>query len=393
MLNCFVFLELSNIQKQILKEQTIESEEKRRYDEAQKLKEHYFGETHKKEIEASAHVKGQKVEILFKCPNMFGDEFTLPKDALEARIEDRLIENLNSEPVLTALTLLYTLNYKNEEKFEKCIEILKKLIDNIINNPNEEKYRKIRCENAQIKDKLLSCKYADLLLDTIGFNLIKVKKQDAVNDEDCESVYMFQHENELNYVKLKEFKESIDVVEPIKPVLDRNIQVFYITGDSQHQQGDASKFNLSDEFYNANIDDLKREQKLREEALEKSGMLRTKAMRERDEIIELRKYNYCLIRVKCVGNFYLQMLFKSNETLQELYNCVHSCLKNEFLEFDLASPLLKQQSKQQQNLYATFSELGLAPAAVLHFRATNQSVKEHELIKENLLLNVRTSFI
>lgn len=44
------------------------------------------------------------------------------------------------------------------------------------------------------------------------------------------------------------------------------------------------------EFYNITKEELKREQQARQDAVEKLGMLRTKAMRERDEIRELRKY-------------------------------------------------------------------------------------------------------
>lgn len=49
---------------------------------------------------------------------------------------------------------------------------------------------------------------------------------------------------------------------------------------------------LPKEFYNITKEELQREQQARKDATEKLGMLRTKAMRERDEIRELRRYRY-----------------------------------------------------------------------------------------------------
>lgn len=47
---------------------------------------------------------------------------------------------------------------------------------------------------------------------------------------------------------------------------------------------------LPAEFYAISKEEIKREQQARTDAAERLGMLRTKAMRERDEMRELRKY-------------------------------------------------------------------------------------------------------
>jgi UBX domain-containing protein 6 len=358
-------------------------DEKNRLEEAQKLKEHYFGSSHKTEHEASAHISGQKIEITFKCPDLFGESLSLPKQKMEESIEDKLMENLNNEPILTAMTLLFTVNYKNDEKLQKFLETFGKIIDNIVANPSEEKYRKIRCENAQIKEKILSLKYSELVLTVGGFKLLKVKKEGTNENEDF---YVFDHEDAKNYEKLFEIKESFKIVQPIKPALDRNIRLMRLS----EGQNDANNFNLCNDFYNLNINELKREQKQREEALEKSGVLRTKAMRDRDEVIELRKYNFCLIRIKFSDLIYLQLVFKSNENLKDLFLTVQSCLRDESIVFELSNYVLKTQ--QQQNLMQTFAECGLAPAALLHFRAASVAV-DMELFKENLLFDIRSTFV
>ena len=43
---------------------------------------------------------------------------------------------------------------------------------------------------------------------------------------------------------------------------------------------------------------MKKEQELKKELVEREGMLRTKAMREKEEQKARRKYKYCLIRYK-----------------------------------------------------------------------------------------------
>lgn len=45
----------------------------------------------------------------------------------------------------------------------------------------------------------------------------------------------------------------------------------------------------------------------RSEIMEKQLQLRTKAMREKDEIREIRKYKFCLIRIRFADGLYLQV--------------------------------------------------------------------------------------
>lgn len=49
------------------------------------------------------------------------------------------------------------------------IEILLKLLDNILNFPENEKYRRIRLDNKIIKDKLLKIRGMMFVLKSIGF--------------------------------------------------------------------------------------------------------------------------------------------------------------------------------------------------------------------------------
>ena len=81
------------------------------------------------------------------------------KNEIDNRIEMALLNRIEEDPIMVSCGLLFTANQKSE-KLTKCIETLNKIIDNIINSPNEEKYRKLRVENNVFKEKVFSCKYA-----------------------------------------------------------------------------------------------------------------------------------------------------------------------------------------------------------------------------------------
>lgn len=82
--------------------------------------------------------------------------------------------------------------------------------------------------------------------------------------------------------------------------IDRNVQIL-----SPAQA--TKRVELPPDFYALSADELKREQQSRAEALEKQMQLRTKAMREKDELREIRKYKFALIRVRFPDGIYLQV--------------------------------------------------------------------------------------
>lgn len=68
-------------------------------------------------------------------------------------------------------------------------------------------------------------------------------------------------------------------------------------------------------------------------------VLKTKAMREREELRYIQRYKFALIRVRFPDGVYLQGTFSVYEKLSQVFEFVQSCLKNEALEFKLMSPI------------------------------------------------------
>lgn len=60
-------------------------------------------------------------------------------------------------------------NAENASQYIESVTILLKILDNIIREPTNEKYRSIRSENKIIKEKLLSLNGMRELIERIGF--------------------------------------------------------------------------------------------------------------------------------------------------------------------------------------------------------------------------------
>lgn len=95
-------------------------------------------------------------------------------------------------------------------------------------------------------------------------------------------------------------RDALKSEDKIELEIDRNVQVL-----SPAQA--AKRVDLPSDFYALSPEELKKEQQTRKEVLEKQMQLRTKAMREKDELREIRKYKFALIRVRFPDGIYLQV--------------------------------------------------------------------------------------
>lgn len=175
------------------------------------------------------------------------------------------------------------------------METLCKYLENIINNPTEEKYHKIKMSNRVFSEKVAPIEGTSELLDAAGFR----QKKLTVDDHE-EDFLVFDLENIDNIDVLNILCDALRNAEPIPLELDRNIQVL-----SPSQASKRSELPLS--FYAMTPEEIKKEQQYRTELMEKSMQLRTKAMREREEQREMKKYKFALIRVRFPDGIFLQV--------------------------------------------------------------------------------------
>jgi len=111
---------------------------------------------------------------------------------------------------------------------------------------------------------------------------------------------------------------------------------------------------------------LKREQELKSDLAEGEIMLRTKAMRERAEIKERRKYRFCLIRIRFPDGLVLQGTFSVYEKFKMVEEFVSDSLEHP-LPFVLHDAANSGQIVENENFDTPLTELGLIPTSILNF--------------------------
>ncbi|KAG7265035.1 hypothetical protein CRUP_033554 [Coryphaenoides rupestris] len=154
---------------------------------------------------------------------------------------------------------------------------------------------------------------------------------------------------------MRERRDRLQRGEPVRAQLDRQPQAF-------RPSSDATRFELPPDFYNLTVDELKREQQQRSELVEKSAMLRTRAMREKEEQRERRKYNYTLLRVRLPDGTLLQGTFYAWDRVPALFQFVRESLVDGWQPFDLVAPG-SQKLKETEDV--ALAEVNLVPAAVI----------------------------
>ncbi|GBP89827.1 UBX domain-containing protein 6 [Eumeta japonica] len=290
--------------------------------------------------------------VFFKCPLISND--ILPRDEWKKNIKRFLYEQLEFERGLTACLIIQSCN-NNREKVETCVETLCKYLDNIVSHPGEEKYQKIRMSNRAFTDRVQPIEGAMELLLAAGFEQTSMPNPDGVEEE---YLVFDPSKIENNMDTLTTLTDALRTAEPIHLELDRHMQVLL---PSQA----AVKLQLPPEFYALSPEELKKEQHTKTEAIERSQMLRTKAMREKDELREMKKYKFAIIRIRFPDGILLQGTFSVYERYSEIHEFVQEHLEHD-LPFVLNTPT-GHKLILEEDANKTLLDLRLVPATILIF--------------------------
>ncbi|XP_074421854.1 UBX domain-containing protein 6 isoform X1 [Larus michahellis] len=291
------------------------------------------------------------------APSVSGVYFICPltgavvrKDQKEKHLREAIQSYFSVDPVAASIMEIHTFN-KDHEKVRMGVETMAKYLDNIYLHPEEEKYRKIKLQNKVFQERISCLDGIHRFFQAIGF---ETKTLPVPGQENREEYYVLKEEMLTKLEDLKDYKEQLLSSKPVRAQLDRQLCVF-------KPSPEAARFELPDDFYNLTAEEIKREQRLRTEAVEKASMLRTRAMREKEEQREMRKYNYTLIRVRFPDGYILQGTFYARESVSVLYNFVREALRDDWLPFELLGP--GGLKLTDENL--AFNECGLVPSALL----------------------------
>ncbi|XP_055610733.1 UBX domain-containing protein 6 [Uranotaenia lowii] len=304
--------------------------------------------------------------VFFRCPLI--SEEVLPRKEWKVKIKEFLYEQLQHEKALSACLIIFNCNPK--EKVDICVETLIKVLENISQNPNEEKYKKLRKNNRLVCDKIIVCEGALEFLHGAGFAEITI---------DDEPYLIWSEDNLEPETTLESLIEALKCSEPMHLELDRNIQVLL--------PSQMRKNNLPADFFRISPEEIKREQQLRTEALEQAQILKTKAMREKEELRVINRYKFSLIRIRFPNGVYLQGTFNVYEKLSHVFEFVQSCLMHESAEYTLI-PTTEQRFSDAE-LDKSLYDLRLVPTMVFNFKYENESQGLNDFLKEELMLLIQ----
>ncbi|XP_018417704.1 PREDICTED: UBX domain-containing protein 6-like [Nanorana parkeri] len=231
--------------------------------------------------------------------------------------------------------------------------LLLRYLNNIIENPNEEKYCAVRISNKIFQEKINCLEGSLEFFEAVGFE----KKTLPLPGQDVEDeFYVLSSEALKNLNDLQGYRDSLLSGKPIRATLERQPRIFAPSLQ-------ATRFSLTDDFYNLTVQEIKQQHQLRKEKLEQESVLQTKAMRGREEKLKMKKYKYTVLRVRFPDGYLLQGTFHAQEWLSTLFDFVCQHLQNNWLPYDLLGPC----GQKLENKQITFLDCGLVPSALLTF--------------------------
>ncbi|XP_037076726.1 UBX domain-containing protein 6-like [Pollicipes pollicipes] len=283
--------------------------------------------------------------VYYKCAIIGGE--VLPKAEIQLKIKEFLYEQLVEDGGISSCLIIHSCN-PNKEKVQTCVQTLSTYVDNIMQQPAEPKFRRIRQSNRAYTERVAAVEGGAEFLAAAGFQCEQLPHGDGV-----EAFWVFPPDGDLERLQL--LRDALLGAEPIVPELDRNVRALMPSQASR-------QVALPPDFFAISPEELKREQQLRAEVVENMTLLQTRAMRERAEQRELRKYRYCLVRVRFPDGITLQGTFRVLERVASIFAFLRENLVKPDTAFDLLTPTGHQLSPDDPT---TLAEAKLVPSVLL----------------------------
>eukprot|EP00249_Psilotum_nudum_P014510 c24858_g1_i1 orf=476-2152(-) len=310
------------------------------------------------------------------------------KETDEISIQSKSFENADEE-IQSATGVLLSGGPSSD-----TLDVLIRLLRNIVNSPASEKFRKIRMGNPKIHDTLGTAIGGVELLESLGFCLTtegdeiwaKMKLPSESQVTAIEQV-ITKLETQLSQSSLSaasgfaQEEESLMVCRKI----DRQLQVFHAVPENI-----AARIELPDSFFEVSAAELRQEAVARRKKLEDSQLLVPKSYREKQASSNRQMYNTSVIRIQFPDGIILQGMFLPKEPTTALYEFVSSALEDGSLEFELLflatskNPLIPCQSEVGMRVL-TLEEADLVPTALVKFKPAANETKTFTGLRPDLM--------
>lgn len=262
---------------------------------------------------------------------------------------------------------------------QSSLDIVLKLLRNIVREPDNSKFRKIRLSNPKIKEAIGEAVGGVDLLEFVGF---KLREEDGemwatMEVPTAEEINILgKVVDSIDRPKLDEQQQkpstatmattqADELVEPKK--VDRQIRVFFAVPENI-----AANIELPDSFYNLSVEEVKREAIMRKQKIAESQLLVPKSYKEKQAKAARRKYTRTVIRIQFPDGVVLQGVFSPREPTSALYEFVSTALKEPSLEFELIHPVgVKRRTIAHfptGERGKTLDDEELVPSALVKFR-------------------------
>ncbi|CAN6478661.1 unnamed protein product [Victoria cruziana] len=257
---------------------------------------------------------------------------------------------------------------------KETVDVVLKLLKNIITDPDNAKFRRIRMTNPKIHDTVGSAVGGVELLECVGFRL---------QEEDGEMWATMETPSEVQVFFIREVISSLEPSKTSGPSptssvpqngtiekkkVDRQVRVFFAVPESV-----ATKIDIPDSFYNLTAEELKKEVDLRKKKMTESQLLIPKSYKEKQAKLAKKKYKVGVIRIQFPDGVLLQGVFLPTEATTALYEFVSSCVKEPSLEFELIQPAVPRsrlvpRAENANGRTPTLEEEDLIPATLVKFK-------------------------
>uniref|UniRef100_A0A2N9J3R5 UBX domain-containing protein n=1 Tax=Fagus sylvatica TaxID=28930 RepID=A0A2N9J3R5_FAGSY len=263
---------------------------------------------------------------------------------------------------------------------EGSVEVVLKLLRNVVREPESAKFRRIRMSNPKIREAIGEVAGGVELLEFVGFEL---KEEDgemwAVMEVPTEeqislinsaiALLVPQKVEEPQKKENLQSATSAHVEKQIEPKkVDRQVRVFFSVPESV-----AAKIELPDSFFNLSLEEIKREADMRKKKIADSQLLIPKSYKEKQAKAARRRYRKTVIRIQFPDGVVLQAVFNPWEPTSSLYEFVGSALKEPSLEFELLHPVVVKRKAiphfpEAGQTARTLEDEDLVPSALIKFK-------------------------
>lgn len=295
---------------------------------------------------ASASDESTRLGIGYLCP-ISATRFPNVASATQHMISC-LKEQIEEEPVSNSALLIHS-SGADSTTVDTCVSTIAKYINNIVENPNDPKFRRIRFGNGAFQKRVASVPGGLSFLEAVGFT---EQEQDGekylVVDEETCAVLVSAYEEVLT---------ALVGATALVPKLDRDVKL--VSNDSRGGS------DLPAAFYEPTKADVKMQAAVRSAEKEAELTLRTKAMRDQKKNDALKSYKFAIVRIRINATTTIQATFGANETVGDVAATFAMCLTNPSTIFTLQHP----SGATLEDYSETLRDSGLAPASVVHVRS------------------------